>query len=284
MIVSSTVRRFVLAALLATTAASTHAHQLWIGANNYLPKYPGSTSGPVSVNIYTTFGHRLPIDETIEDERFGGVYLMAEGAAPVRVATTADGYRSAVLRFDKPGAYFVVSANKPVFSTQVKDASGTVSYVRAPKTEVPAGSTLVDSTYIYNFAKTLIHVSGTGATEGIVTKPVGHTIEIVPLRNPSTLKKGDSLTVQIYYQGRPYAGEPIELTADHEGAAAADQPLWSGETDARGRLTVPLGQAGIWQFVVTLIEPATGELAAKTNQSRFRGIFTFEVPGATRRQ
>ncbi len=272
-----------LAVCLASFTLNASAHQLWVGVNNFLPVFPAA-GGPATVHLYTTFGHRLPIDEVIEDERFGGVYLQADGAAAVPVTTTADGFRSAQLRLDKPGAYLLLTANKPVFSTQVRNAGGPVAYVRAAKNAVPAGATVVDSTLIHNFAKTLVYLAGEGAAEAVVTRPVGHTIEIVPQRNPATLAKGAALGLQIYYRGRPYSGDPIEVTADHEGGAAAGKALWSGLTDRSGRIEVPLGEAGIWQLVATRVEPATGELADRTNQSRFRASFTFEVPGAVRRQ
>jgi uncharacterized GH25 family protein len=260
--------------------APASAHQLWIGANQYVLKYPGTRPGPVATTVFTTFGHRLPIDATLDDARFGGVYLHADGAAPVKVATTADGYRSAELKFEKTGAYWVASANKPIFSTQLKDANGVVAYQRVAKNEVSPGANVVDSTRIFGFAKTLIYVDGADAGDAVLGKALGHTLEIVPLENPAKAAKGDTLTVQVYFNGKTYAGEPIEVTADWEGAAATGTPIWSGETNSKGQVEIPLNQAGIWQLVATVIEPATGELAQKTNQTRYRASLTFEVPGS----
>ena len=61
----------------------------------------------MTVQIYTTFGHRLPIDETLDDARFGGVSFLAEGAAPVTIETQSGGYRAGVVKIDKPGAYWL---------------------------------------------------------------------------------------------------------------------------------------------------------------------------------
>ena len=278
---SSFLPRFLLlTAALSLAACTLSAHQLWIGANQYLLKYPGTRPGPLTVNTYVTFGHRLPIDATLDDERFGGVTLLSAGKDPQKVSTASDGYRTATLKLDQPGAYWLISANRPIFSSQIKSADGVVSYVRAPKTDIPANSTLVDSTHIHGFAKTFLYVAGEGASDELVSKPAGHTIEIVPLKNPATLARGAALPVQVYFEGKPYAGEPIEVTADWEGAAASGTELWSAETDAKGQLSVPLRQSGIWQLVATIVVPAEGDLSKETNQIRYRSSLVFEVPGS----
>lgn len=273
-------RPLALASTLLALAAVAQAHQLWVGASNYLLTYPGARPGPVSTVAYVSFGHRFPIDEPIDDARFGGVYLHAPGAAARRLPSSSDGYRAAPLAFEKAGAYWVSSVNRPIFSTQLKDAQGVMSYVRVPKNEAPAGANVVDATQIFGFAKALISVQGAGADTTALSQPLGHTLELVPEKNPATAAVGEKIPFRVYFNGRPYAGEPIEVVAE---SVAAPQKVpgakWSGETDRSGRVNVPAALPGVWVLIVTVIEPTTGDLKPKANQIRYRATLTFEVPG-----
>lgn len=278
-------RRLALAAALLAIAGVAQAHQLWVGANTHLLSYPGTRPGPLTVYVFATFGHRLPVDEPIDDERFGGLYLHTQGGAPTLLASARDTYRAAALKIEKPGAYLVSSVNKPIFSTQMKDAKGAISYARVPRNQAPAGANIVDSTQIYGFAKTLVYAKGEGAeasAAAVVTRPVGHTLELVPAKNPATAAVGDTIPVQLLLNGKPYAGEPVEVLAEHVGAPHLGKTgKWSAETDKQGRVNVPASLPGMWMLLATVIEPATGELKAKADQIRLRATFIYEIPGAT---
>lgn len=274
-------RSLAVGAGLALLAAEAPAHQLWIGASNFLLTYPGPRPGPVATHVYATFGHRFPIDEPIDDARFGGLYLHTPGAGPRLLPSAGDGYRAAPLPFERAGIYWIASANRPIFSTQIKDAQGVMTYVRVPRNEAPAGANVVDSTQIYGYAKALVFVQGERIDAAALSRPVGHRLELVPEKNPATASVGDTIPVRVWFNGRPYAGEPVEILAE---SVAAPQKVagarWSGETDRQGRVQVPVTLPGVWLLVVTVLEPTTGELKAKANQIRFRASLTYEVPGA----
>ncbi len=278
---TTTLSALAAALSLAVCAVDARAHQLWLGASNFLLSYPGARPGPVSTCVFATFGHRFPIDEPIDDARFGGLYLHASAGAPRLLPAAAEGYRATPLAFERAGAYWIASANRPIFSTQIKDAAGAMTYVRVPRNEAPAGANVVDSTQIYGYAKALIFVQGDRADVSALSQPVGHRLELVPEANPATAAAGGTIPVRVYFNGRPYAGESIEVLAE---SVAAPQKVpgarWSGETDRDGRVRVPLALPGVWLLVVTVIEPTTGELKAKASQIRFRASLTFEVPGA----
>lgn len=266
-------------------AVAARAHQLWIGANNYVLSYPGPRPGPVATTAYVTFGHKLPIDDTLDDERFGGLYLVS-GDKPARKLDTAPtGYRSASLTFEAAGAHWLSSVNKPIFSTQMKDDKGVVTYARVPKTEAPkTGGRVVDATQIHGFAKTLLFVKGEGVAakaDALAAKPLGHTLEIVPAKNPSALAKGETLSVQVHFRGRPYKEESIELIAEHIAGAYVGKPAkWIGRTDNQGRVEVPLALAGPWQLMVTVLDAPPEDIKGKADQVRYRATLVFEVPGA----
>ncbi|MHA7820287.1 MAG: DUF4198 domain-containing protein [Erythrobacter sp.] len=81
-------------------------------------------------------------------------------------------------------------------------------------------------------AKALIQVGD--RTTGNVTRPIGHTLEIVPLQNPFALAEGDELTLKVFWRGEPLEGATLGATLLDGG----DETV-SYTTSADGVVTVP---------------------------------------------
>lgn len=92
-------------------------------------------------------------------------------------------------------------------------------------------------------AKALIRVGGTLPTDNaLATRPLGMTLEIVPLRNPYALGADHRLPVQILFEGRPLPGALVKLTLLESDA----RPIKTVRSDARGRATFAIPQSGSW--------------------------------------
>ena len=65
---------------------------------------------------------------------------------------------------------------------------------------------------------------------------MGAKMEIVPLKNPLTLKAGDKLPLLVLYEGKPLAGATV--TAEGIGKDAL-------KTDANGRAEVAITKEGL---------------------------------------
>lgn len=90
-------------------------------------------------------------------------------------------------------------------------------------------------------------------------KPVGADFEIVPLANPLSLKPGDELPVQVLYKSKPLAGAEVEIMGSMD--------LF--ETDAQGKTTLPITEAGFQYIQVShqekLNSPDADVLSLSTN-------------------
>ncbi|MFZ6017813.1 MAG: DUF4198 domain-containing protein [Nitrospirota bacterium] len=69
---------------------------------------------------------------------------------------------------------------------------------------------MIDSFYSSQFAKAVFACSST------VTKPVGLRFEIIPLKNPFTLKDNELLPIRVLLEGKPLEGITIETGAHQE--------------------------------------------------------------------
>ena len=98
------------------------------------------------------------------------------------------------------------------------------------------------------FAKALLL---SGAPSDFYRHRVGFVIEIIPEANPYLLKPGDSLPVQVLYQGQPVAGVLVDTGCYWQGKTTAKP---AGRTGADGRVLVPIASRGLWMLHAVLME------------------------------
>jgi len=103
-------------------------------------------------------------------------------------------------------------------------------------------------------------------------QPLGLQVEIVPETNPCELRVGDTLRVQVLFEGRPLAG--VRVGGGYAGVHGHHYPVWV-KTDGEGRAAIPLDRAGAW-FVRTLHMIPSTEFEDADWQSWFSTL-TFEV-------
>ena len=101
-------------------------------------------------------------------------------------------------------------------------------------------------------AKALVQVGGAARQDdALATRPLGLTLEIVPLRNPYSLGADQILPVQILYQGRPLPGALVKLTNLEFDA----RPLRMMRSDANGRAGFAVPKVGSWLVNVIWTQP-----------------------------
>lgn len=84
-----------------------------------------------------------------------------------------------------------------------------------------------------------------------VTRPVGLDLEIVPLRDPRTLRRGGALPVRVTWQGAPAEGLLVKALSRSDPTLRI-----AVRTDADGRAVLPLPAGGTWLVNAVRIEAA----------------------------
>ncbi|MEM6908620.1 MAG: DUF4198 domain-containing protein [Pseudomonadota bacterium] len=118
-------------------------------------------------------------------------------------------------------------------------------------------------------AKALIQVGGMPTAN--VTKPIGQTLEIVPLDHPLLLDPGQTLRVRVLWRGQPLGGATV-VSASTDG---------SGETTTRktnldGIVALPVSRSG-----GTLISTVWGVPAPNDQRADYFTIFASLTFGST---
>jgi len=93
--------------------------------------------------------------------------------------------------------------------------------------------------------KTLVQVTGTSphADDTVWHQRVGLPLELIPERNPYRLRSGDSLTISLLADGRPAAGQAVEVVTRPRTGKAGTDPVLRLRTDMKGRVRFRLPAA-----------------------------------------
>ncbi len=120
------------------------------------------------------------------------------------------------------------------------------------------------------FLKTLVQ-SGANRRGNAYEKQLGHTLEILLLKNPYTLRPGEEMTAQVLYRGRPLERGSVEAISKDAAGTVTVQAM---KTDKSGKIRFPLRTVGTWMVRITHMIPSTD---ATADWESFWASYTFAV-------
>lgn len=97
-------------------------------------------------------------------------------------------------------------------------------------------------------------------------KPLGHSLEIIPLSHPNHLYVRDSLPMQVLYQGKALAG--AKLHAVYQGYRAKQhgkKPITT-KTDEQGKAVISFDKASRWLITVKHSEATANQIKADSHE------------------
>lgn len=119
------------------------------------------------------------------------------------------------------------------------------------------------------FAKTIVRV---GEGDGSFNQPVGLPIELVPEKDPLSLKRGEPLPMRLLFRGSPATG--IAVIGARTQASGSTAIATIGQTDAEGRIAIPVTEPGKWRLHAIYMERLKDPAA---DWESFWATLTFEV-------
>ncbi len=170
-------------------AASGYAHDTWIVMQEYMLK----ASQPAVLNVANAHLFTVPGGEFNSHDRIDKVYFLGTDAKDIASAPLGEtGYQSDAL--NAQGTYMAVAL--PVNGFASKTTEG---YQRGKsKKDI---KDVIECRFSEKYAKALFTVGNPGGET--FSKVLGHTMEIIPLNDPATLKEGDDLNVKVLFEGNP---------------------------------------------------------------------------------
>lgn len=255
------------------------AHDFWLQPRSWqvapgvdLPFVVEVGHGPFREQWGSDAGHLLQLREQFGDRSSRDLRSLFKPGGEVPHLTTG---------FRQPGLHIVSLVSNDAlsvlpgirFTDYLKEEGLTPALDRRAQTN----ATNATGRELYSRrAKALVQVGAGGPDDdAVATRPIGLTLEIVPLRNPYALGSDRILPVKVLYEGKPLGGALVKLTSLEFDV----RPLAAGRTDALGRATFKVPPVGSWLVNVIWTKP----VAAR--DADFQTIFsslTFGYPARKR--
>lgn len=103
------------------------------------------------------------------------------------------------------------------------------------------------------YTKLLVGALGTEASTVL-----GHSLEIVPLRDPAELQPGQSLQVRVLFKGKPLVDAQVSAVYADAKLTGHEYPVTT-RTDGNGIAELKLDRPGLWYARLIYMEPAQGD-------------------------
>jgi hypothetical protein len=87
---------------------------------------------------------------------------------------------------------------------------------------------------------------------------LGHTLEIIPQRDPAELKAGETLQVQVLFKGKPLRNAQVSAVYENAKPAGHEYPVTT-RTDESGVAELKLDRGGLWYARLIYMEPAQND-------------------------
>lgn len=247
-------RRFILTIVGLSFAGAASAHDFWLQPRSW------QTAPGVALPFFVEVGHGSFRQQWGAD----GGHLLAlndlahGGGVDVRPLFKPGGEVPHLTRtFRREGLHIIslVSTNAPsdLPSIRFNDYLQAEGLTPAIEARTRSGTMNQNGRELYSRrAKALIQVGRQKPSDdALATRPLGLTLEIVPLRNPYSLGADHILPVQILFEGRPLPGALVKLTNLEFDA----KPLRVIRSDASGRASFSVPQVGSWLVNVIWTKP-----------------------------
>ncbi|NVJ54468.1 MAG: DUF4198 domain-containing protein [Campylobacteraceae bacterium] len=213
-------------AFLAITNLS--AHEYWVDSQN---------DGKLSFNI--GYGHDFPKLEKIPEDRLG----LFEPLKITGEKQTIELKKSSAINYNyesneklEEGSYVLSGVYKPTYWTKDENFKW---YQGKTKDEIETKARHCEKTQLE--AKNIFSIGNKHSD--IITKPIGHKLEIVPLSNPKDYKVGEPFKVKVLFKNRPLKVSVVKATLD---GYLKGKYAYYGRTDLRGVTEILPLKAGKW--------------------------------------
>jgi uncharacterized GH25 family protein len=251
--------------------AGTFAHSLYIQASQY--RVSDTKSSP----FFFCYGHTIPVADGVRGKKLKSVQVHTP-ADEVREISVRDetSLHSYMVDYDTPGTYVLTAVTTPGYYTVYTDKSGKERHVIKPKSAVLDRAEEISlSLFSKQYAKTYVRCE---TSSDPFPAAVGLELELVPTRDISSLKAGDTLELLVYLNGKPYKG-PGEWDATYSGYSTEfEDYLFPKTTVEGGGFKIKIPNTGRWFVRYAVKVDAEGEAVAHYNQMKLTATLVFEIP------
>lgn len=267
--------RIITLLLCALLVESVAAHDYWLAPRNYRP----SAGKPVPVRLLVGDEFDAEIERTLKKSKTVGFQLHhAQGESVDLLVSEEDGQKPLVeLKLQQPGAYLLsLQRDWSMIEMEAEkfhhylEHEGLTQVIQLRKESGEADKPA--SERYRRYLKSLLLADGVGGDTW--KKQLGHRLEILPLADPSTVKPGTALPVQVLFESKPLADVQVAAMGRRGRKKVT---IHRARTDAEGQVELPIDHAGEW--IVRLVYLRRCEEPEEADWESFWSAMTFGVSG-----
>lgn len=179
-----------------------------------------------------SWGHQFPIDSFLREDAVEGLRIIEPDGKDLKIAFSSEVELNSEESLTETGTYIVAAQRKAGFYTKTTHGGKA-----APKKDLEGA---IRCSYSQMCMKAIVNVGPAGTADTVVGQP----IEIIPLKNPGTLKVGDYLPIRVVVDGKPFSGEVL---ATYAGFSMDKNTFaYATTTDKAGNARIRMLHAGSW--------------------------------------
>jgi uncharacterized GH25 family protein len=234
-------KRFITLTIILLTGLLTSAHEFWLQPKKY--RYDLGEEVKVDFMVGETFtGEYWDLNEnkaeTLELHRTSGVKDLVKEVKSTRgnnLLYKTDLEGTYVLALQSNAAYIEMGGEE--FNDYLKEDG--LDYILSERKKLNQQGSPSREFYT-RYAKVMVQVGE--KTDDTFKKKLGLRYEIVPDKNPYSLKTGDYLQCKVFYEGKPAPHSLVKVWSKINNTTF----LQNIYTESDGTITFPIGTRGEW--------------------------------------
>jgi len=246
--------------LLAVHVPAGHAHDMWINMQDYAL----GKSKPAVLSVASAHHFVVPGGDLMARAQVDKVVFYSPDGKEVPAAPRGDTEYQSKSPLEAPGTYMAVAVPQNGFVSLTPEGR------QRGKTKKDLKD-VVECRYSEKSAKALFTVGAPGGSA--FSRPLGHKLEIIPLKDPATLKAGEDLPVKVLFKGQPARTYVYGTYAGFSNESSVF--AYTVQTDKEGIAKVKLIKPGTWLLLVKQEMPYPDATVCDT--LAYAAALTFQV-------
>jgi len=233
-----------------------YAHDMWLNMDHHYREVGAAAK------IYLAFGHSYPFSDFGDPGKMKSYYYLDPRGMkhPIKAQKDIPGTK---FRIDQKGTYLAAVEMDPIFKCVTPEGHK----FKSKKEAVDC----IKCTFNQKFAKTIFY--GDKPDGDAYRKALGHSLEMIPQKDPGLIRPGDYLTIKALFQGKPL--KSVYLYATYLGFSTEGVFAFTAKTNGQGIAKIKILKPGIWYIYLPHMTPHQEK--EECDKDKYAAILTFEV-------
>lgn len=246
------------------------AHTLFIQSTRY--KVSVGKKSP----LFFGYGHHIPVDDGVRSEKLKNIIIHSPKGESreisIRQGTSLHSY---MVNYNEPGTWMLTSETNPGYYSVYTDKNGKEVHAIKPMNEIKDRAVEIHTgLYSKQYTKTYVVCKTPSATP---PARAGLALELVPTNEIFSLKPGDNLDLEVYFNGKPFEGEGT-WDASYSGFSTAAEDMFHPKTPVKGsKISIPIPNSGRWFIRYFVKVPAPEAQKEKYRQMKLSSTLVFQI-------